>query len=156
MNDTPVTADDRRRNPGAAMQEPAPAGPHRLRLELIMASVWLAVGLFVLPAVIYAVGILLLGPYGDGQGGDGQGADGQGLGHFYTDFFADLAGPTARTWLLALGPLVLVTLIRVIFLGLRAKSDGATASHEPRSEPAEKPRAASREQARVEPRIGPG
>jgi hypothetical protein len=151
MNDTPVTADDRRRNPSATMQEPAPAAPHRLRFELILASVWLAVGLFVLPAVIYAVGILLLGPYGDGPGENGQ-----GLGRFYTDFFADLAGPTARTWALALGPLVLVTLVRIIFLGARPKGNGATALPEPRFEPAEKQRAPSREQTRVEPRIGPG
>jgi hypothetical protein len=40
----------------------------RARFEVIFASVWLAVGLFVLPATIFAVGGALLGPYGDDRG----------------------------------------------------------------------------------------
>jgi len=45
----------------------ASAPSHRIRFELIFGSVWLAVGLFLLPAVIFWVGIAMLGPYGEGQ-----------------------------------------------------------------------------------------
>ena len=55
----------------------------RVRFEVIFASIWLAVGLFVVPATIFAVGGALLGPYGDNGG----------LGSFYGDFFGDLAEP---------------------------------------------------------------
>ena len=85
------------------MPETRPRAPHRLRLELILGSVLLALGLFAVPAIVYWVGIKLLGPYGDG-------AD-VGLGTFYADFFGDLASGTGRAWSLALGPLVLVSLV---------------------------------------------
>jgi len=79
---------------------------HRLRFELIIGSVLLALGLFAVPAVVYLVGIKLLGPYGESAG----------LGTFYVDFFADLASGTGRAWSLALGPLVAISLVRLLFL----------------------------------------
>jgi hypothetical protein len=88
---------------------PAPTvspATHRLRFELIIGSVLLALGLFGVPAVVYLVGIKLLGPYGEGAG----------LGTFYVNFFADLASGTGRAWSLALGPLVAVSLVRLLFL----------------------------------------
>jgi hypothetical protein len=109
----------------------------RLRFELIFASVWLAAGLFVLPAVIYTVGASLLGAYGSDKG----------VGTFYADFFRDLAEPSGRTWALALGPLTIVTLLRAVFLGTRTPhgADGA-----PQSSAARPPS----DQVRVEPRVG--
>src|SRR5512138_3954504 len=99
------------------MNHPTPASERyesplrrRLRFELVFASIWLGVGLFLLPALIYGVGILLLGPYGDGFG----------LGRFYADFFADLVEPSGRAWALALGPVLLITVLRLLFLDLRA------------------------------------
>lgn len=111
----------------------------RLRFELIFASLWLAVGLFVMPAVIFGVGVLLLGPYGDGKG----------LGTFYADFFADLAEPSGRTWTIALGPLLLVSLLRLVFLRARdtSDSDEDDATHQ-------EARRGVSEHSRVEPRIG--
>jgi hypothetical protein len=122
-------------------EEPAGNPHNRARFEAIFASIWLAVGLFVLPAAIFAVGAALLGPYGEERG----------LGAFYADFFGDLAALNARAWCLALGPLVLISLLRLIFLNLRSTPREEPA---PPSRPA--PAAASvhrKEVKRVEPRV---
>ena len=81
----------------ARTTDPEPSND-RLRFELIFASIWLGVGLFLVPALIFWVGIAMLGPYGEGTGA--------GLGTFYADFFGDLATGEVRAWLLALGPLI--------------------------------------------------
>ena len=116
----------------------------RTRFELIFASVWLIVGLFVLPAVIFTVGITLLGPYGEGQGA--------GMGTFYGDFYGDLADGEVRAWALALGPLVLVSLIRFVFIGARPKPEPTEAPQAQPAPPKSAPRPA--ESRRVEPRVG--
>ena len=108
----------------------------RLRFELIFASLWLAFGLFVLPAVIYMVGTLLLGPYGENQG----------LGTFYADFFKDLVEPAGRAWILALGPLVVVSILRLVFLGKAPQEDSEP---EPKAPAPQSPAPRSR----VEPRV---
>lgn len=105
-----------------------------MRFELIFASLWLAFGLFVLPALIYMVGTLLLGPYGENQG----------LGSFYAGFFKDLVEPAGRAWTLALGPTVVVYLLRLVFLGAKAPPE--------KSEP-EPPVAPPPARPRVEPRV---
>src|SRR5262245_4540677 len=79
----------------------------RVRFELIFAAVWLVVGLLLWPALIFTVGGSLLGPYGDNGG----------LGRFYGDFFGDLGEPSVRAWAIALGPLVLISILRLIFVG---------------------------------------
>ena len=127
--------------------EPATAPPdvggnryrRRARFEVIFASIWLAVGLFVLPATIFFVGGALLGPYGD----DG------GLGRFYGDFFGDLAEPSVRAWAIALGPLILISLLRLVFAGVdRGPRD-------PQAQPdrAAAPRRTAEEVRRVEPSV---
>jgi hypothetical protein len=118
----------------------ADQGDGRLRFELIFASVWLAVGFFLVPAVVFWVGIALLGPYGEGQGA--------GLGTFYGDFFGDLANGEVRAWSLALGPLALISLIRALYLGTRP----ARETEEP-SPALEVPDSKISDQRRVEPRI---
>jgi hypothetical protein len=128
----------------------------RLRFELIFASLGLAFGLFLLPALIYWVGGALLGAYGEKAG----------LSTFYVDFYGDLADGAGRAWLLALGPLVLVYLLRAIFIGVRPKNGAAAdideAPYEPRrpappprrQAPVRKEKASSGRAARVEPRMG--
>lgn len=111
--------------------------PHRTRFELVFASVWLAIGLFALPAVIYTVGTMALGPYGENAG----------LGRFYGDFFRDLALPSIRAWTLVLGPLIIVSLIRLIFVGVHRKAPPVQAPPPPQV--VKKPAA----HARVEPRV---
>jgi len=116
---------------------------HRLRFELIFASVWLALGFFLLPALIFWVGIASLGPYGEGQGA--------GMGTFYGDFYADLAGGEGRAWSLALGPLVLISVLRAIFINVRPKADADSTTAE---QSAPRSPAKTADPRRVEPRIG--
>jgi hypothetical protein len=113
------------------------AALRRVRFELMFASVWLAVGLFVVPATIFAVGGALLGAYGDNGG----------LGRFYGDFFRDLAEPSVRAWAIVLGPLVLISLLRLVFVGA-----ARNAPPEP-DEPPSRPRRSPDEARRVEPRV---
>jgi hypothetical protein len=112
----------------------------RARFEVTFASIWLAVGLFVLPAIIFIVGGALLGPYGDAGG----------LGRFYGDFFGDLAEPSVRAWAIALGPLTLISLLRLVFAGTSREPK------EPQAEPDRPatPRRTAEEVRRVEPRLG--
>jgi hypothetical protein len=111
----------------------------RARFELIFASIWLAVGLFVLPATIFAVGGALLGPYGENSR----------LGRFYGDFFGDLAEPSMRAWALALGPLVLISVLRLVFAGA---GRGPEPPQDSLAEPPA-PRRGHEETRRVEPRV---
>lgn len=122
--------------------DPEPSN-RRLRFELIFASVLLAAGLFLVPALIFWVGIVLLGPYGEGTGA--------GLGTFYADFFGDLATGEVRTWLIALGPLLIVSLARAIFIGTRRRNE-VPVDAEPTPRPAASDKAS--DQRRVEPQIG--
>ncbi|MET0535266.1 MAG: hypothetical protein ABW171_13690 [Steroidobacter sp.] len=131
---------------------------HRLRFELIFASVGLAFGLFLLPALIFWVGAALLGPYGEKAG----------LSTFYVDFYGDLAEGAGRTWSVALGPLLLVYLLRAVFIGVRPKTvdslDGddllpesppsAPPRRQPAAAPPRKEKAPATRSARVEPRMG--
>ena len=111
----------------------------RARFEVIFASIWLAVGLFVLPAAIFAVGGALLGPYGE----NGR------LGRFYGDFFGDLASGSIRAWALALGPLALISVLRLVFAGAGRGPESPNAL--PAEPPA--PRRSHEEARRVEPRV---
>ena len=109
----------------------------RVRFEVIFASIWLLVGLIAMPALIFAVGGSLLGSYGDNGG----------LGRFYGDFFGDLAEPSVRAWAIALGPLVLISILRLVFAG---------AGRAPEKPQAERPGPAHRtseDSRRVEPRV---
>lgn len=125
----------------------------RVRFELIFASSWLAFGLFLLPALIFWVGAAMLGPYGENAG----------LSTFYGDFYGDLADGSGRAWSIALGPLVLIYLLRAIFIGARPRRTEQDMDEDelPRTPPKRAP-AARKEQpkrpaarpARVEPRMG--
>lgn len=120
-----------------------PTPRRRARFELAVASGLLAFGLFALPAVVFVVGVALLGPYGDNQG----------MGAFYASFLRDLAGLSGRAWAIAVGPLLLVSVVRLLWLrkpGERtdAPSDNP-AMHNARH-------ARSREQKRIEPSVSGG
>lgn len=79
---------------------------HGLRFEFLLGSLLLGLGLFAMPAMVYLVGVSAFGPYGER-------AD---LGRFYGDFFGDLATGSVRAWLLLLGPLLMVSLLRLVLL----------------------------------------
>ena len=123
----------------------------RVRFEVIFASLWLAFGLFVLPALIYGVGSALLGAYGDNAG----------LSTFYIDFFGDLADTSGRAWTIALGPLLLIYLLRAIFIGVKDEpgarndvEDEAPPSPPRRAAPKKEPKRTTTPRSRVEPRMG--
>jgi hypothetical protein len=124
---------------------------HRLRFELIFGSLWLAFGLFALPALIFLVGNALLGAYGENAG----------LSKFYVDFYADLAEGSGRAWAIALGPLVLIYLLRAVFIGVKSEPSAREEVEDdipspPRRAPIAKeppPKRAPARSARVEPRV---
>jgi hypothetical protein len=130
--------------PAADTDTPEVAAGHRYRrrarFEAIFASIWLAIGLFALPAAIFAVGGALLGPYGE----TGR------LGRFYGDFFGDLAEPSLRAWAIALGPLALISVLRLIFAGAGRGPEPPPGSQDP----ATAARRTPEEPRRVEPRVG--
>jgi hypothetical protein len=111
-----------------------------VRRELIVAGVALALGLFVLPGLIYFMGAALLGPY----------AENRGVGAFYADFFRDLGEPSGRAWALVVGPLVLVTAIRAVFIGVKPGSEAGTPT---RSQAETPPKRRPEDSQRVEPRV---
>ena len=116
----------------------------RMRFELIFASLVLAIGLFVLPAIIYGVGTVLLDSYGENQG----------LGAFYADFFRDLAEPSGRTWTLALGPLLLIYAVRALFIGAASPDRPEPPPTSPVPPPPARRAPKSPNPSRIEPRVG--
>jgi hypothetical protein len=85
--------------------EPVSGFGRRLRRELILFAVMLAVGLL-LPTAIYFTGQVLLGEYME---------TGEGVRHLYGDVFADLAAGSPFAWALILGPWLGIVLIRVLW-----------------------------------------
>jgi hypothetical protein len=71
---------------------------------------------------------------------------------FYGAFFADLASGAPRTWMLALGPLLLISIVRLIHIGVGVKRPDQDES----SDDAPPPRQTQppvKERRRVEPRV---
>jgi hypothetical protein len=69
--------------------------------ELLAACVCLAVGLLLMPCLIYAVGRAVLGPYARGN-----------LFALWHDFLDGLASGSQAAWFILLGPYVLLWLLR--------------------------------------------
>ncbi len=88
-------------------------GPSRARRELILYSVALACGLFVIPLLTWMVGNRILGPYTHGQDTKA------GPFALLADFFTGLAHGSIVFWAVALGPLEILTFVRVLIAGLR-------------------------------------
>lgn len=105
---------------------------HRVRREALLATALIFFGVFVLPALIFWVGVRMLGPYPGGAG----------LGAFYGEFLRDLASMSGRAWFIALGPFVMLTAVRI---ALFAGSRKAQAKKRPQSPP---------KGQRREPRVG--
>lgn len=85
----------------------------RARRELIVAGAALAAGILVVPFLIWAAGNRVLGPY---THGDNPRAGPWGL---FADYVVGLAHGSAVFWVVALGPLALLLLIRGFLLLLR-------------------------------------
>jgi hypothetical protein len=86
----------------------------RTRRELGLFGAALAIGLLVVPLLIWVVGHRALGPYIHGD-------DPRGLGPLalYGDYFAGLGHGWLGYWTVALGPAALVLAVRLWFVLLR-------------------------------------
>ena len=69
--------------------------------EALAASVCLALGLLLMPCLIYAIGRAALGPYARG-----------GLFALWQDYLAGLSGGSEAAWFVLLGPYALFWLLR--------------------------------------------
>jgi hypothetical protein len=92
----------------------APALPARGRRELMILVILLACGLFLIPLLIWAVGRGALGPYTDG-----------GPFALLVDFFNGLRSGSLVYWCVALGPYVLVMILRGCWKLLRSSERAA-------------------------------
>jgi hypothetical protein len=99
----------------------APRGPlARLRAltgtqrALILYALALIFGVLIVPLLIWLIGNRVLGPYTQGQNTHA------GALALLEDFFVGLAHGSAVFWAVALGPLVVVLLLRLFLRGLRA------------------------------------
>jgi hypothetical protein len=99
------------------------------RRELLLFTVLAGLGLLVLPALVYSVGVFLLGEYRPGAT----------AGAFYADLYAELAVPSPWAWLLVLGPWLGVQWLRLLWLPCRAvlRGRGPSARADGAPEPGE-------------------
>jgi hypothetical protein len=85
----------------------------RLRRELIILAVALFVGLILVPLATWFAGNRVLGPYTHGENPHA------GPWALLQDFFVGLGHGSSVFWLVALGPLLLILLVRGFVWGLR-------------------------------------
>ena len=76
-------------------------GARGLGHELLSAGLCLALGVIVMPCLIFAVGRLALGPYAHG-----------GVFSLWQDFASGLARGSRTSWFIALGPYLALWLLR--------------------------------------------
>jgi hypothetical protein len=80
----------------------------RLKFEAITLGLAVLFGVVVMPALIYLAGRLALDSYANG-----------GLFALYGDFFIGLFEPRVSNWIVVIGPLVFLSLLRLFRLILR-------------------------------------
>jgi hypothetical protein len=86
----------------------------RLRRELIVLALALLCGLVLMPFLVWFVGNRVLGPYTHGQNAHA------GPFALLEDFFVGLWHGSALFWVMALGPLLLLLLVRAFVFLVRA------------------------------------
>lgn len=86
---------------GEAVDARAVARRGRVARELLLATVCLAIGLLVMPCLIFVVGSLVLGPYAEG-----------GVFGLWRAFLVGLASGSQAFWFILLGPYLLLCLLR--------------------------------------------
>jgi hypothetical protein len=96
-------------NPDTPTHEPNGGG--FVRRELLILGIALACGLLLMPFLIWLVGNRVLGPYTHGQ----DATAGTGPLRLLADYFSGLAHGSVIFWCVAVGPYVLVTLVRVLY-----------------------------------------
>ena len=88
-------------------------GLPRKQRDGIFAILALATGLFVMPFLIWVAGSRVLGPYTHGEDADA------GPWTLFADYVVGLAHGSAVFWVVALGPLALLLLVRAFRARLR-------------------------------------
>ena len=79
-----------------------------IKRELLTLGLCLAIGLAVMPILIWVIGSARLGPYANG-----------GLGALLSDYYVALSKGSLAYWLVALGPYAALWMLRAARLGLR-------------------------------------
>jgi hypothetical protein len=100
-----------------AKSSATPSPALNLKRELALLGGLLAFGFLVLPLLIWVCGHLTLGPYTHGRSGPGYGPL-----SLYGNYFAGLAHGEVMYWLVALGPIPLLILLRLWLALLRVMS----------------------------------
>lgn len=95
-------------SPGPLARAQAFSKEHRTRREAALYGGALALGLLLIPLLIWLIGHRTLGPYTRGD-------DPRGMGplRLYGDYFSGLAHGWLGYWTVALGPAVLLLLVRL-------------------------------------------
>jgi hypothetical protein len=83
--------------------------PATLRRELLVLVGALAFGVLLVPPLLWLAGARALGPYAGG-----------GMGAIVASFFRGLASGWLSFWIVALGPYLVVTIVRALIAMLRA------------------------------------
>jgi hypothetical protein len=105
-------------NPAAQGQD-SPKGGHifvAFKRELLIFGIAMAFGLILMPFLIWMVGNRVLGPYTHGQ----DASAGTGPLRLLADYFSGLVHGSIVFWCVALGPYVLLCLMRALYGFLRS------------------------------------
>ncbi len=94
-----------------------PSGTLRARQELLLLGSALAFGLVAIPLLIWIVGHWTLGPYTHGDSGPGYGPM-----TLFADYFTGLSRGIPGYWIVALGPVALLSAVRLWLWLLRRLS----------------------------------
>jgi len=100
--------------PDSAARTPDPLAV--VRRELIILGIALACGFIAVPLLIWVVGNRILGPYIHTQ----DPTAGTGPMRLMADFFGGLTHGSIIFWCVAIGPYVLLTLIRFLYAFVRS------------------------------------
>lgn len=103
------------REPADSQAAPRAATARRVRIELLVLGVALFCGFVAIPLAIWLVGNRILGPYAHGQD-----ASNGGPMRLLGDFFTGLGHGSLVFWCVVIGPYVIVSLARLLYLFLRS------------------------------------
>jgi len=105
-------------------QAPHSATARRVRRELLILGIALFCGCVVIPLAIWLVGSRILGPYAHGQD-----ASNGGPMRLLGDFFFGLGHGSVIFWCVVIGPYVILSLARLLYLFVRPAPAASTSRH---------------------------
>jgi hypothetical protein len=96
----------------------------RVRIELLILGIALLCGFVLIPLAIWLVGNRILGPYTHGTD-----ASNGGPMRLLGDFFTGLEHGSVVFWCVVIGPYVIISLARLLYLYLRSQPTASTSRH---------------------------